>query len=86
MRACCTGNRAGALRPPAHAGSTQTPAVHSGCPRYLSAEIDALARREGFVSYPIRTLDELLAEVAAGHPVLVLQNLGTDWLTQWHFA
>lgn len=50
------------------------------------AEIDALARREGFVSYPIRTLDELLVEVAAGHPVLVLQNLGTDWLSQWHFA
>jgi hypothetical protein len=31
-------------------------------------------------------LDALLAEVAAGHPVLVLQNLGLDWLPRWHYA
>jgi tetratricopeptide (TPR) repeat protein len=24
--------------------------------------------------------------VAAGHPVLVLQNLGLDWYPQWHYA
>lgn len=50
------------------------------------AELDAVSRREGFVSYPLDRFDALLQEVAAGHPVLVLQNLGTDWLTQWHFA
>lgn len=50
------------------------------------AELDAVSRREGFVSYPLNRFDALLQEVAAGHPVLVLQNLGTDWLTQWHFA
>jgi tetratricopeptide (TPR) repeat protein len=31
-------------------------------------------------------LDALLAEVAAGNPVLVLQNLGLDWLPRWHYA
>jgi tetratricopeptide (TPR) repeat protein len=28
----------------------------------------------------------LLAEVAAGNPVLVFQNLALDWWPQWHFA
>src|SRR5690606_29180337 len=32
------------------------------------------------------TLEALLQEVASGHPVLVLQNLGLDWLPRWHFA
>lgn len=50
------------------------------------AELDAVSRREGFISYPVDRFDNLLREVAAGHPVLVLQNLGTDWLTRWHFA
>lgn len=50
------------------------------------AEMTALARREGFVAYPIDNLEDLLREIAAGNPVLVLQNLGTDWYTRWHFA
>src|SRR5690606_2037687 len=41
------------------------------------AELDAVSRREGFISYPVDQFDNLLREVAAGHPVLVLQNLGT---------
>ena len=28
----------------------------------------------------------VLAQVAAGNPVLVMQNLGLDWWPQWHFA
>ena len=50
------------------------------------AEMDAVARKEGFLSYPINDMTQLLQEVAGNHPVLVLQNLGTDWLTRWHFA
>lgn len=50
------------------------------------AELDAVSRQEGFISYPVNTLDALLQEVAADHPVIVLQNLGTDWYTRWHFA
>jgi len=28
----------------------------------------------------------LLAELAAGHPVLILQNLGLSWFPRWHYA
>lgn len=30
--------------------------------------------------------NKLLTEIAAGRPVLVLQNLGFDWWPQWHYA
>ena len=37
--------------------------------------------------YPLKpALAALLAEIAAGYPVLVLQNLGLNWLPQWHYA
>jgi tetratricopeptide (TPR) repeat protein len=35
---------------------------------------------------PVTGLNALLHEVAAGHPVVVLQNLGLDWYPQWHYA
>jgi tetratricopeptide (TPR) repeat protein len=50
------------------------------------AEMDAVSRQRGFLSYPVDRLEDVLAEVAAGHPVLVLQNLATDWYPRWHFA
>ena len=44
------------------------------------------ARRHGRLAYPIATLDDLLREVAAGHPVIVLQRLGVLWARRWHYA
>jgi hypothetical protein len=44
------------------------------------------ARRHGRLAVPVADLPSLLAEMAAGHPVLVLQNLGLTWYPQWHFA
>ena len=44
------------------------------------------ARRHGRVAYVISSPGELLAEVAAGHPVIVLQNLGLSWVPVWHYA
>jgi tetratricopeptide (TPR) repeat protein len=52
----------------------------------LQHDLIAAARRAGRLAVPIASLDELLAELAAGHPVLVLQNLGLDWYPQWHYA
>jgi tetratricopeptide (TPR) repeat protein len=53
----------------------------------LQAEIIAAVRRQGFLALPVQpSLDALMAEVAAGHPVLVLQNLGLSWLPRWHYA
>ncbi len=44
------------------------------------------ARRHGRLAYPIATLDDLLREVAAGHPVIVLQRLGMLLNQRWHYA
>ncbi|ADH84900.1 peptidase C39 bacteriocin processing [Desulfurivibrio alkaliphilus AHT 2] len=53
----------------------------------LQPSIVAAARRHGRVAYPLSGQEEhLLAEVAAGHPVLVLKNLGLAWLPRWHYA
>jgi tetratricopeptide (TPR) repeat protein len=53
----------------------------------LSVELAAAARGYGMLAYPLQpSLQDLLTEVAAGNPVLILQNLGLDWLPRWHFA
>ncbi|NQD79601.1 PA2778 family cysteine peptidase [Pseudomonas sp. CrR14] len=53
----------------------------------LQVEMVAAARSHDLLVYPLKPkLDVLLAEVAAGNPVLVLQNLAFDWYPQWHFA
>lgn len=44
------------------------------------------ARRNGALAVKVATLEDLLAEIAAGHPVLVFQNLGLAIWPQWHFA
>lgn len=53
----------------------------------LQAEMLAAARRHGLVAYVLAPrLEALLGELAAGTPVLVLQNLALDWAPQWHYA
>jgi tetratricopeptide (TPR) repeat protein len=53
----------------------------------LQVEMLAALRRRGRIGYVIEpTLQALLAEVAAGRPVLVLQNLGVGWWPLWHYA
>ncbi len=53
----------------------------------LQIEMLASARRHGLIATVIEgSLTALLAEVAAGHPVLVLQNLGLSWAPSWHYA
>jgi hypothetical protein len=53
----------------------------------LQFELLAATRRHGYVPYVLEPrLDAVLKEVAAGTPVLVLQNLGFGWYPQWHYA
>ena len=52
----------------------------------LQPAVIAAARRHGRVAYPISGADALLKEIAAGHPVIVLQNLGLSWVPVWHYA
>ena len=58
---------------PSRKGSLQ-PAMISG------------TRRHGRIAYPITGAAAMLAEIAAGHPVIVLQNLGLSWHPAWHYA
>lgn len=49
-------------------------------------DILAGARRNGALAVKVSSLRDLLGEIAAGHPVLVFQNLGFQLWPQWHFA
>jgi len=47
----------------------------------------AAARRHGAVAYQLSpTLKDLLREIAAGTPVVILQNLAFGWYPVWHYA
>ncbi|MGB5132980.1 MAG: PA2778 family cysteine peptidase [Steroidobacteraceae bacterium] len=53
----------------------------------LQAELIGAARRHGRLAYVLPgTGDALLAELADGRPVLLLQNLGVKQIPIWHYA
>lgn len=53
----------------------------------LQVELLAATRRAGRIAYPVeRTIDALIAEVSAGRPVLILQNLLVRTVPRWHYA
>lgn len=52
----------------------------------LQPAMVAAARRHARVAYEIAGANALLKEIAAGHPVIVLQNLGLSWIPVWHYA
>ncbi len=52
----------------------------------LQPDVIAALRRNGRLAVAIDSLPDLLAELAAGRPVLVFQNLGLSWAQRWHFA
>ncbi len=53
----------------------------------LQAELVAATRAEDRIPYRLAPkLSSLTAELDAGRPVLVLQNLGVSWLPRWHYA
>jgi predicted double-glycine peptidase len=53
----------------------------------LQAELLGATRRHGFIPYVIEPdAAALVAEVAAGRPVLVLQNFGLPRVPVWHYA
>ncbi len=53
----------------------------------LQVELVATVRRYGLIAYELEpSLLTLMQEVQSGRPVLVLQNLGTNWHPVWHYA
>ncbi len=53
----------------------------------LQVELLAAARRAGRIPHPVEpTLEALVAELEAGRPVLVLQNLLVRSVPRWHYV
>jgi hypothetical protein len=52
----------------------------------LQSDVLAGARRYGRLAVRVASVPDLLAEIDAGHPVLVFQNLGLQIFPQWHYA
>jgi tetratricopeptide (TPR) repeat protein len=52
----------------------------------LQSAMVSAVRRNGRIAYVFTGLSDLFTEVAAGHPVVVLQNLGLSWYPVWHYA
>lgn len=53
----------------------------------LQVELTATARQYGLLVYPLDgQLNDLLREVAAGNPVMILQNQAFRWFPRWHYA
>ena len=52
----------------------------------LQPAMIAAARRHDRIAYLMTDARSLLTEIAAGHPVIVLQNLGLRWYPVWHYA
>jgi tetratricopeptide (TPR) repeat protein len=52
----------------------------------LQDDMLVAARRFGRMASPLRQPGDLFTELAAGHPVVVFQNLGLEWFPRWHFA
>ncbi|MCX7149904.1 MAG: PA2778 family cysteine peptidase [Rhodocyclales bacterium] len=76
-----------------HAGAQVTPedlvkrVYLPGREGSLQIEMLAAPRRYSKVSYRLApAFDDLLREVAAGNPVIVLQDIGIGPVTSWHYA
>jgi tetratricopeptide (TPR) repeat protein len=52
----------------------------------LQPALISAARRYNRLAYPIKGVEVLLKELAAGHPVIILQNLGLQWFPRWHYS
>jgi tetratricopeptide (TPR) repeat protein len=52
----------------------------------LQMDMISAARREGMLSLQIQGMENLLRELAAGHPVIVLENLMFNWYPWWHYS
>ncbi len=52
----------------------------------LQNDLIGASRRSGMLAIPIEGMRSMLLEIAAGHPVIVLENRGFGWLPRWHYS
>jgi tetratricopeptide (TPR) repeat protein len=71
-----------AATPDALLPAAYTPALEGS----LGVDLVSAARRRGRIPWTVASLDGLLRELEAGHPVLVFQNLGLAFRPVLHFA
>jgi len=50
------------------------------------ADMAGSSRRLGQLAVRVNSFDQLLSEIAAGHPVIVFQNLGLPIAPVWHYG
>lgn len=77
----------GAAGHPVEPGALAAEVYLPGRQGTLQPELAAAVRARGLLAYEVGPgLDDILAEVAAGRPVLVLQRLGAGPWPGWHYA
>lgn len=52
----------------------------------LQLDLISASRRQGMLAVQINGLVPMLREIEAGHPVIILENLGLSWYPFWHYA
>ncbi len=52
----------------------------------FQADMISSVRRNKLLAVTVTSFKNLLLEVNAGNPVIVLQNLGLSWYPRWHYA
>lgn len=70
------------IRPDALVSEVYTP----GRKGSLTVGLITATRRHDRLAYLVPDMRVMFREVAAGHPVAVLQNLALPWVPQWHYA
>ncbi len=70
------------IRPEALQSQVYTPARRGS----LQMAMVGATRRHGRIAYTIGKFEAIWPELAAGQPVIVLQNLGLSWIPVWHYA
>lgn len=70
------------VQPDALTGEVYSPALKGS----LQPSLVSAARNHDRLAYSITGPEELFPELEAGHPVIVLQNLGLSWFPVWHYA
>ena len=52
----------------------------------LPPDMIGAARRNDRIAYPVNSIEDILKEVAGGHPVIILQRLRSRVQDSWHYA
>lgn len=52
----------------------------------FQTDMISASRRNSMMAIQIDGLQNLLQEIQAGHPVIIFENLGIQWLPQYHYA